>query len=275
MAIYYVDGKYVEDSQAALPLSDLAVLRGYAVFDFLRTYNGSPFHLEEHVLRLQKSASLLHLSCPWSVREITEIVNELLERNKFWETNLRFVITGGDSLDSITPSNKPRLLVMATELNPFPKEWYAEGVKIVSAKVTRYLPGAKSTNYIKAIMALRNARKTGAIESIYVNETGHLLEGTTSNLFAVIDGAVVTPSIDILPGITRKVVLELIEGTIPSEHRALKIEDLDYCSELFITSSNKEVVPVVMIDDRTISEGPGPLTQKIMTLFRQYTREWK
>ena len=185
MAIFYVDGEYVDESRAALPLSDMSILRGYGVFDFLRTYNGKPFHLKEHLLRLQNSAALLHINCPWEVEEITEIVNTLLHKNNFDEANIRFIITGGDSVDSITPDNTPRLVVMVTEVKSFPPEWYTDGVKVITTEVTRYKPGSKSTNYIKAIMALKNARDRNGIESIYVNEHNHLLEGTTSNFFVV------------------------------------------------------------------------------------------
>jgi len=273
MAIYYVNGKYVEDIYATLPLSDIALLRGYAVFDYLRTYNGKPFHLDDHFKRLKNSADLLMLNCPWSFEEIKEIVNELLRLNNFWETNLRFIITGGDSIDSITPSNSTRLIIMATELQPFPKEWYREGVKVISSDVTRYIPGAKSTDYIKAIMVLRNARQVGAIESIYVNEKGDLLEGTTSNLFAVFGEKIVTPAEGILPGITRKVVIALAENSFEVELGAINRKDLEQCSEMFITSSNKEVVPVLQIDDRQISQEPGKVTKSIMKLFRQYSQK--
>jgi len=275
MAIFYVDGNYVEEQQAALPLTDMAILRGYAVFDYLRTYNGKPFHLDDHILRLHRSANLLQLHFPWQVAEIKEIVSELLEKNGFAETNLRFIVTGGDSEDSITPANKTRLIIMATELKPFPQEWYSQGVKIISTKVTRYIPGAKSTNYIKAIMALRNAHRSGAIESIYVNESGQLLEGTTSNLFAVRRGRIITPADDILPGITRQVVLKLAEqNDIPVQQAPIRLSEVEEYSEVFITSSNKEVVPVSYLDTLKIAENPGSVTQKIMTIFRHCTDNW-
>jgi len=274
MAIFYVNGHYVEDSIATLPITDLAILRGYAVFDFLRTYNGKPFHLDDHLRRLKKSAALLHLPCPWTLAEMTAIVNELLQRNNFWETNLRFIITGGDSSDSISPENLPRLVIMATELQKFPKEWYNEGVKVITSHATRYIPGSKSTNYIKAIMALRSARSRGAVESVYVNERGEMLEGTTSNIFGVIDSSLVTPVDDILPGITRQVVITLASGKIPLQMKQIVKSELAQYSEIFLTSSNKEVLPVVSVDDVVISDGPGPVTRSIMKLFRQYTSSW-
>ena len=274
MAIFYVDGKYVEDTMAALPLSDMAILRGYAVFDFLRTYNGKPFHLEDHLRRLQNSAAILHIPCPWKVNEINSIVDNLLEKNTFHEANIRFIITGGDSSDSITPDNTPRLVIMVTQLKSFPEEWYRDGVKVITTDVTRYKPGSKSTNYIKAIMALEKARAHGAIESIYVNEKNQLLEGTTSNFFVVVDDVIITPDDDILPGITREVVISLASQQFQVEKRPISRELLDNCSEAFLTSSNKEVAPIIQIDRTEISSTPGPITQKVMKLFREYTASW-
>ena len=274
MSIFYVDGEYVEEARAALPLTDMAILRGYAVFDFLRTYNGKPFHLEEHLTRLQNSAALLHIQCPWSLEYFKDIVKKLLVKNNFREANLRFLITGGDSIDSITPLDKPRLIIMATELKSFPEEWYTDGVRIITSNITRYVPGSKSTNYIKAIMALKNARNIGAIESIYVNEAGHLLEGTTSNFFIVVNGEIITPKEGVLPGITMEVVIKLAKGIFPLKKDVISRDMLNECSEAFITSSNKEVVPVVQVDDLIISNKPGPVTSKVIDLFGQYTQSW-
>ena len=104
MAIFYVDGNYVVDSKAALPLSDMAILRGYAVFDFLRTYNGKPFHLEEHLQRLQNSAALLDIGCPWQISDIIVIVNDLLQSSFLGVVSLFcFCFLGFVFLDIIFP----------------------------------------------------------------------------------------------------------------------------------------------------------------------------
>jgi branched-chain amino acid aminotransferase len=274
MAIFYVDGNYVAESEAALPLSDLAILRGYAVFDFFRTYNGKPFHLEDHLRRLLNSASILHIPCPWKIDKIADIVRTLLQKNNYAEANIRFIITGGDSLDSITPEKKPRLVVMVTEVKSFPEEWYDNGIKVITTNVTRYQPGAKSTNYIKAILALENGRGQDAIESIYVNENNQLLEGTTSNFFVVVNGRIITPIEDILPGITRDVVIRLVSEEILVEQAPITHAVIDNCSEAFLTSSNKEVAPIVQIDQKEISAAPGPVTRKVMEMFRRYTASW-
>jgi len=274
MAIYYVDGEFVDSTEAALPLSDMAILRGYAVFDYLRTYNTKPFHLREHLVRLRKSAALLHLDCPWSLEFMEEKVLELLRKNTFAEATLRLLITGGDSIDSITPGSRPRLVIMAAEMVPFPAHWYRDGVKIITAEVTRYIPGSKSTSYIPAIIALKKARRQGAVESIYVNENGQMLEGTTSNLFAVTGERIITPAIDILPGITREVVMGLAGKQFKVECGELRREAMDRFTEFFLTSSNKEVVPVVQIDEDFHAAAPGPVTGRVMELFRRYTQSW-
>ena len=186
MGVFYIDGKYVKEEEAVLPVSDLAILRGYGVFDFLRTYGGRPFHLDAHIKRLQNSAELIELACPWSHAELVEIISETVSRNSYSEFNIRLLITGGESEDSITPGSRPRFLVMITPVREFPGEWYENGVKITTADITRYIPGAKSIDYIRAIMGLNRAGSQGAVESVYIDGEGCVLEGTTSNIFCVI-----------------------------------------------------------------------------------------
>lgn len=275
MGVFYIDGKYVNEDEAVLPVDDLAVLRGYGVFDFMRTYGGRPFRLDDHIRRLQNSAALIQLSCPWSLEEIRAIVEQTMERNGYEESNVRLLVTGGESGDSITPGDRPRLLVMVTPVKAFPGEWYREGVKVVTSDITRYIPGAKSIDYIRAILALNNARQQDAVESIYVDSHEVVLEGTTSNIFVVADGRVLTPPEDILPGVTRQAVLEIIEDEFSPELETITRQTLYGAEEVFLTSSNKEVLPVVRVDDRTIGNGqPGSATRRIMELFRNHTDQY-
>ena len=275
MGIYYIDGHFVDESEAVLPVTDLAILRGYAVFDFLRTYNGHPFHLEAHLQRLRNSAALIGLGCPWSLEELITIVDQTLAKNNNAESNIRLLITGGESEDSISPGQNPRLLVMVRPVKAFPEIWYTEGVKIITARLNRYIPGAKSTDYIRAIVTLQDAEATGAIESVYVNMADQVLEGTTSNLFIVRNHSVITPADEILPGITRDVLLDLLKQEVPLELRPVPRQELLESDEVFMASSTKEVVPVVQVDDRTIgNRTPGPVTLKAMEFFRNYTERY-
>jgi branched-chain amino acid aminotransferase len=275
MGIFYIDGTFVDENEAVLPVTDLAILRGYAVFDFLRTYNGRPFHLEAHLQRLRNSATLIGLDCHWSLEELTEIVDRTLSQNNYPESNIRLLITGGDSEDSISPGQHPRLLVMVRPATSYPENWYEEGIKIITARLNRYIPGAKSTDYIRAIVTLKDAEAAGAIESVYVNKHDQVLEGTTSNLFIVHDNTVITPSEDILPGITRDVLLEILEPELPVILRPVSRQELLASEETFMASSTKEVVPVVQVDDHVIGNGlVGPVSRKAMEMFREYTDDY-
>ncbi len=272
MNIYYVDGKFVPADQAVIPVDDLAILRGIGVFDLLRTYNGKPYFLKEHVTRLHNSASKINLEVPWSHADICQVVLETLAQNNLAEANIRIIITGGSSPDFMTPQGKPRMIVLVSPLPKLPEWWHSRGVKVITMRVQRHMPGAKSIDYLPATMALRQAEAQKAIEVLYLDDNDNALEGTTSNLFAFIDGKLITPGRGILSGITRKVVIE-----IAREHYLLEIRDLPKAEllkaqEVFITGTNKGLVPVVQVDDTAIGNGrPGPQTSNIMTLLATQT----
>ncbi len=270
MDIYYNDGHFVPADKAVISVSDLALLRGYGVFDFLRTYNGRPFYLDAHIQRLETSAALIDLELPWSREDLCAIVNDTLAQNSHPESNVRILVTGGESLDGLMPIGKSRLIVMVSKLIPPPAAWYERGVKLSTSHIPRLFPGAKSTNYIAGIRALAAARKAGAVESLYVGRNSQMLECVTSNFFGFIGGKLVTPSSDILPGITREVVLGLSREVFDVHIRDMHLQELDTLDEAFITSSTKEVLPVVQVDDKRIGNGlPGPGTRRLMALFKQ------
>jgi branched-chain amino acid aminotransferase len=276
MNVFFIDGEFQPENRATISVNDIGLLRGYGIFDFLRTYNRRPFYLEEHIARLANSARLLDMALPYSENKIIDITMKTLAQNKdLAEANIRLVVTGGISADSITPANRTKLLVMVTDLHNCPAQWYRDGVAVITTNDERYIPSAKSTNYIPGILALSRARQQGAIESIYVDCRGRLLEGTTTNLFAFIGNKLVTPGISILPGITRKVVLKLVATEFDLEIRDIHRDEKRLLDEVFLTASNKEVVPVVRIDDHRVGQGkPGERTRRIMQLFADYTREY-
>jgi len=275
MNTYYIDGRYVPEDEAAISVNDMIVLRGYGAFDFLRTYGGRPFFLQDHVRRLQNSTKLMGLHFPWSLSEIEAIVLETIRKNDLAECNVRIVVTGGVSADGITPQDNASLIVMVTDVHPMRPEWYSEGAAITTNRVERYCPEAKSTNYLAAIVALRKARAVGAVESVYVDRHDRLLEGTTSNLFLFVGDKLVTPGDGILPGVTRNVLMEVLKKEFPIEVRDVHMGELEQVAEVFLSSSNKEVMPVVRIDDCVIGAGkPGKRTRKAMRLFLEFTKAY-
>jgi branched-chain amino acid aminotransferase len=270
--VYYVDGKFVPDSEAVFPINDLGLLRGFGCFDFMRTYNGRVIFIEDHVQRLVRSARQIGIELPLSESELIQLVTETLKRNPAVESSIRILITGGSSPDFITPQGRPRLAVMVSALGQYPQAWYLEGAKIVTVAHTRAIPGAKSIDYIRAIMVLAEARQKGAIEAVYVDRAGLVREGTTSNIFAFVGDRLVTPGAEILSGITRQKVLNLAEGSFPVDIRDIHRDELVHADEVFITSSNRLIVPIVRVDDEIIGSGkPGGRTRAVMQAFADFT----
>jgi branched-chain amino acid aminotransferase len=270
---YYIDGEFVSEDSARLSVKDITVLRGFGVFDFLITYHRRPFYLKEHVARLENSANEIGLRLNHSNAEICDIVLKTIDKNPHHtESNIRILYTGGISPDGVTPQGNGVLMVMVTPKYELPDWWYTDGAAVATVQLERFIPTSKSTNYLNAVFAQQKAKKQGAIEAIYVDRQNRVLEGTTTNIFGLKGSALVTPPDGILPGITRGVVLDLAKGKLDVELRHFTIEEMESLDEIFISASNKEIVPVIKVNDWVVADGkPGPQTREIMKLFREYT----
>lgn len=269
--VYYLNGEYVAASQATLRLNDLGIVRGYGVFDLLRTYDGKLFKLHEHVLRLQRSAAAIGLDLPYDPEEIEHLARETYARNQIANATIRIVVTGGAADDFMTPPNRPTLAVLIEPIAPSSNDQYTKGVKLVTTELERIMPTVKSLNYITAIMAMKEAKKAGAVEALYRTKDGRVTEGTRANFFIIRGQELITPQEEVLGGITRDVVIEIAEDDFQVREAPIAYAELETCDEAFITSSTKEILPVVQIDDITIGAGrPGPNTQKLMDLFHTY-----
>ena len=270
--VYCVDGQFVADSEAVFPINDLGLLRGYGCFDFMRTYHGKVIFIREHVQRLLRSAAQIGIALPLLEEELIQRVQETLRRNPPVESNIRILVTGGSSKDFITPQGRPRVAIMVAPLTQYPAEWYRDGARVTTVAYTRSIPGAKTIDYIRAILVLAEARQKGAIEAVYVDAAGRVREGTTSNIFAFIGDRLVTPGADILSGVTRQKVLALAEEACSVEVRDVAREELVRAEEVFITSSNRLIVPIVRVDDEIIGSGrPGERTRALMQAFAAFT----
>ena len=267
-AWWYVNGRWVHPHEATISLNDVAVLRGYSAFESLRTYHRQPFHLEEHLNRLYRSAELIELAVPWSRAYITQLVHEIIERNTYEHASIRLFVTGGETEDSILPIGKPTLAVLITPLGERNMERFAQGYKVITTPLQRSTPEAKTTSYLEAIRALKEATRHDAVDALFVNAQGHVLEATRSNFFVFRGDTLVTPRDGVLMGITRNVVLELAHGLFTIEERPILLAELPLVDEAFITSSSKEIMPVVQIDDLVIGDGtPGRRTYALEQRF--------
>lgn len=272
--MFFINGSYVSETDAKISVLDLSVLRGFGVFDYLRTYSGKPFHLWEHLLRLQYSAQQLGLELPYTLEQISDIIAEVLRLNNFTEASIKIIATGGVSPDQFTPQQPSTLIVFAYPLTSYPSEYFTKGIKVVTTRLMRSLPSCKTTQYIPGIVALQQGRGSNAKEALYVNAKGEILEATTSNFFGVKEGKLYTcMSEEVLAGITREAVLSIVKDQFNVCFEPIAIDEIDQLDEAFITASNKEVMPVVAIDNTPIGSGKvGPITNQVMALFRAYTQ---
>jgi branched-chain amino acid aminotransferase len=271
--MYYVNGVYTREEDAKINVVDLGLLRGFGVFDYLRTYDNKPFHLWDHLERLKNSANVIGLHLPKSLEEIADIIYRLLEQNGFAESGIKVVVTGGGSSDGLMPEQKSGLIVITTPFKPFADYYYTRGVRAITTNFLRPFPKAKTTHYISAIVALQKAKEFGAEEAIYMNGKNEILESTTSNLFVFKNGVLVTSASDqILMGITRKLVLQIAKEKFPIEERPITLQELGACEEAFLTSSNKELVPLSQIDHFSFTIGEK--TRELRALFNDYVRNY-
>jgi branched-chain amino acid aminotransferase len=263
-AQWYIDGHWVHPHEASISINDTAILRAYSVFESLRTYDRRPFHLDEHLARLYRSAELIDLDIPYSREQIAAVVREVIERNAYKHATIRIFVTGGETEDSILPTGKPVLVVLITPLGERDMQRFAQGIKVITTHLQRIMPEAKTNNYVAAVRALKEAARHNAADALFVNEQGHVLEATRSNFFIFRGDTLVTPRRGILIGVTRNVVLNLAHGRFPVEERPVLLDELSLVDEAFITSSSKEILPVVQIDDLVIGDDkPGPRTNEM------------
>jgi branched-chain amino acid aminotransferase len=271
--IYYVNGNFVPAAQAGIGLNDLGLVRGYGVFEVLRTYGAVPFGLLEHLERLERSATQIDLPLPGSLAELKDIVHATLAHNDATDVSIRIIVTGGPSNSFMTPEAEPSMLVLIAPVKPIAASYYTEGARLITVDLPRFMPTVKSLNYITAIRGQRRARAAGAVEALYCSPGGEITECTTSNFFIFHGDQLITSETDILPGITRAVALELASDNYEIIKRPIRYAELAAADEAFITSTTKEIMPVVQVDAIPIGSGkPGTRTGHLRALFAAHAQ---
>ena len=279
----YVDGKYQNERDAKVSVFDHGLLYGDGVFEGIRAYNGRVFKLKEHIDRLFYSAKAILLTIPMSPRAVMEAVLETCRRNKVRDGYIRLVVTRGVGTLGLNPNRckRPSVIVIAGEIQLYPKEFYEKGLEIITVPTTRNLhsalnPAIKSLNYLNNILAKIEANNAGCEEAIMLNAEGFVAECTGDNLFLVKDDQLSTPplSAGALYGITRGVVIDLArEEGLPVSEPNLTRYDVFNAEECFLTGTGAELIPVVKVDGRIIGRGkPGPITQKLERKYRALTQ---
>ncbi len=274
-SVVYLNGDYLPLSEAKVSVLDRGFLFGDGVYEVIPSYNGHLFRLEDHLDRLQASLSQIRLELSYSIEQYKNILEPLLDDKK--DQYIYMQITRGVSAkrDHAFPlETTPTVFVMCSDIKPF--SGTVSGIKALTMEDSRWeLCHVKATTLLANILLRQEAIEQGCAEAILLKK-GYVTEGAASNLFAVIDGILMTPqkTSEILPGITRQVVIELaLEHAIQVSEEIISLEALLTASEIWVTSSTREIVPVVELDSIKIGDGtPGLLWKKINKLFQEYKR---
>jgi branched-chain amino acid aminotransferase len=271
--IVFLNGEFLEDKAAKISPFDQGFLLGVGLFETMRAYQGKVFALERHLARLRKSAAEMGIDLPQI--DLEKVIDKLLEVNQLPDAYVRVTLTRGEGESFRQKPSSPTLFAFARSFQGYSEEVYKEGVEAIFAEFRKGqspLLAHKTTSFAENVLARLVAEKEGFFEAIFLSTSGEILEGSMSNLFLVKNDKLLTPPLqNILPGITREVILEIAEKKgIKTEEVALTEGDLCEANEVFLTNSLIEVVPVVKVEGETIGKGkPGKLTWQIHQLYRE------
>jgi branched-chain amino acid aminotransferase len=265
---YSINGELVPKEQANLGVTDLAIQRGYGLFDYFVVKKGQPLFFEDYLDRVEQSARWLHLELPITREALREQVMQLIRANGEQEAGIKIILTGGYAEDGYSPE-KSNLIILEMPPPVYPASKFEQGVKLMLYDYHRTFPSAKSINYIVGIYLLPQQRAAGA-EDVLFHAGEHIYETTRANFFIVTeDDKLLTASEGVLHGITRKHLLDVARHHYVVEERRPTLSELRTAKEAFITSSTRLLMPVVQVDDVTIGNGrPGPVTNHLLELMK-------
>lgn len=275
----YLNGKFVSKDQAKVSVFDHGFLYGDGGFEGIRTYARCVFRLKQHIDRLYETMHTLMIEVPLSKQEMIDAVVETLKRNHLDDGYIRPIITRGEGdlgLDPKKCHNKPNVIIIADKIVLYPKEYYENGMEIITVPTVRNHPDAlnpqlKSLNYLNNILAKIEAGNAGFSEAIMMDANGYVAECTGDNIFIVKKGRLLTPMEGRLQGITRDAVIDVaqVQG-IPVEEAWLTRHEIYNADECFLTGTAAEIIPIVKVDGRVIGSGrPGPMTKKLLAGFQE------
>lgn len=282
----YINGKLHDAEDAKVSVFDHGLLYGDGIFEGIRAYNGRVLRLEDHIQRLKSSADAIFLNLPMPASGLAQAVVETVRANNLRDAYIRLILTRGVGdlgLDLRKCRKGPTLIIIADSIELYPEHFYDQGLTLITSSYRQkrqdQVPASvKSLNYLLNVLARAEATRAGAQEAILLNTEGQVTECTGDNIFYISQGRVYTPptSAGLLEGVTRRVVMEIVNAHLGQDVavRATTTADLYRSDEVFLTGTGAEVIAGVKIDGHVIGSGTaGPLTKKIISLFRSYARD--
>jgi len=255
-----INGTFVLKNEATILISDLSIQRGFGIFDYFITINYEPVFLEDHLHRFYSSASEMFMDAGYQPGELKKLIRQLIDKNKIPDSGIRITLTGGYSEDGYSPA-KPNLLITQSPFT-FNTDNFEKGIRLITYQHQRQLPQVKTIDYLMAIRLQKFIKENNADDVLYYNEN-EISECPRSNFFIVTkNDEIVAPAKNILKGITRKKILGFSEFNI--KEGVFTITDILDIKEAFISSTTKNILPVLMINGKEIGDGnPGEITRKI------------
>ncbi len=276
-----IDGRIETEDRARIPVLDRGFLYGDSVYEVVRTYSGRLFALAEHLDRLERSAAGLGLELPergWLEEQTRATVGEAGND----ESYCRIIVTRGSGPITLDPTTagEPMTAIVVKRYEPFPDWTYQRGISIAIPQMRRSVqwslgPAIKSGNYLNSVLALGEARKAGFYDALMLDTAERVTEATSSNVFVARSGGqLFTPPLEvgILSGVTRAFLIELARKSgMVCEELHVPLDDLLTADEVMITSTLREVQPVVRVGDHRIGDGrPGRTARRLRSLMRDF-----
>ncbi|GAB6877491.1 D-amino-acid transaminase [Thermaerobacter litoralis] len=266
--VVFLNGSFVPYEQAVVPVEDRGFLFADAIYEVIRCYGGRFFRLDDHLQRLEQSAAALDIPLPYDRARWAAVLEELIQRNGVRDGSVYVQVTRGVAPRSHTWAEglQPTVVAIARSGGTPAPEAVERGVKAITVPDNRWgLCWVKTTGLLPNVLAKQQAARAGAYEALFVRD-GLLTEGTSSNVFVVLEGVVYThPLANILPGVTRAVVLEVArEAGLEVREQAIPAGWLERATEVILSGTNSEVLAVVEVDGRPVGDGrPGPVFARL------------
>ncbi|MES2419606.1 MAG: aminotransferase class IV [Bacteroidota bacterium] len=256
-----INNQLYTEEEAKISVTDLAIQRGFGIFDFLKTINGNPIFIEDHFNRFYNSAKEMNLAVGFTREALFDAVSKLMEKNNLPNSGIKFILTGGFSDDGYSISH-PNLIIVQTPFE-IDNNNFSKGINLVTYGHQRQLPTIKTIDYLQAIRLQPFIKEKQADDVLY-HDKGQIRECPRANFFIVSGNKIITPKNDVLRGITRSKILGLkIDGFTIIEQDFM-LSDLANADETFISSSTKNALPVLTIDGKQIGNGKaGAVTKQI------------
>jgi branched-chain amino acid aminotransferase len=269
----FLNDNLIDIDKARVSVADSGFLYGAGLFETMRSHNGIVFSLKDHLDRLFFSARALSIQT-YDKKHITDAIYKVLKANKLVDARLRLTLTNGP-MSASEEERKPTLVITATKLQPYPKEYYEKGMLVVLSPFRQNTAeptyGHKTTSYFPRMIALAEAHRKRAAEALWFTVDNRLAEGCVSNVFLVKDSVLYTPPIEtpVLAGVARKTVCQIaVKNSIKLAEKDLSINDVLDADEIFLTNVIMLILPISSVEKHTVGDGrPGAMTKKLQRMF--------